>query len=283
MYTIRANLPRLICCIFLLSLSACNTKIIHDINESEANEIMAALQKNGIAGEKLRTLQGKEATYTIQVGRNSAVSAWRVLRENNLPRPQRKGLGEVFQGSSLVPSAHQELAMIHHALAGELAKTLLSVEGVREARVHVVQPKSDPLAPSDAPRPTPRASVLLQLSDAAPLNKEQVQRLVAGAVDGLKPEAVVVLMIKNHEQRALAATPALTQVGPFGVAIGSATPLRITLALGLVLVLLLGVLFIIMVQRHRSLLRRVNTPADGSLHNLESSLGLVERSLSRYK
>jgi type III secretion protein J len=272
-------------CSVLALLVGCSSEIIHDVSEAEANEILGALQQRGLGGEKLRHVQGSKASYTVRVARADAVQAWRVLRDENLPRPERKGLGEVFGTSTLVPTATQERALIHHALAGELSKTLQSVAGVLEARVHVVLPARDPLAPADVPAPAPRASVLLRTSGPSPLSRVEVQQLVAGSVDAMKPEAVSVLIVSSHQQPPATATGALSRLGPFLVAESSRGLLRVTLLGALGLVLLLVAALLLLARRHRALQlrhRRAAPVEDVAIRSrdLESSLGLVARSLT---
>lgn len=270
----------------VLVLASCAVEIVHDLEELEANQLLASLQQQGIPAEKTRTVQGSTASYSLKVPGGQASKAWRIMREQNLPRPKRLGLGEVFAKPSLVPTATQERALLHHALGEEIAKTLQSVEGVVEARVHLVLPVRDPLAPGDAPRPAPRASALVRATAPAPIAREEVQRLVAGAVDGLKPEDVTVVIVTGARP-APAAAAELARLGPFLVAEGSAGALKLTLIAAFALVGLLALGVVIALARQRALARRLAAepspppPSDTFSRHVDSSLGLIGRSLSR--
>ena len=150
-------LPLVLCLV-----TGCRVEVLHDISESEANQVLAALQGQGISADKGRVTEGSKATYTVSVRRSDAPEAWRVLRRQNLPRPQEKGIGEVFGNVGLVPTGTQERALLRHAISGEIARTLNGVDGVQQARVHIVLPRRDPLAPPETPRREPRAAVLLK-------------------------------------------------------------------------------------------------------------------------
>jgi type III secretion protein J len=273
----------------ILAQVGCSVEIIHDLQESQANEILAALNSQGVSGEKLRVAQGSKASYTVSVGRGDAVTAWRVLREQNLPRPKLNGLGEVFGKTGLIPTATQERALMHHALAGELSKTLRSVDGVLEARVHVVLPTRDPLAPTDQPLPGPKASVLLHVGAEPPLQTAQVQQLVAGAIKGLKPAAVSVIMVKaqtGEKKRARGAAAVLARVGPFSVAAGSRNALLATLIAGVMVIGVLALAVLLVLRRNRRIATEIaaaDTRGEGSLSmaRLDSSLGLLSRSVTR--
>lgn len=80
------------------------------------------------------------------------------------------------------------------ALQEELEKSIMTIRGVRNARVHLVLPKYTYYVRGEMAEP--RASVLVELEPGVELTKEQVKgivQLVAGAVEGLKPENVKVI------------------------------------------------------------------------------------------
>lgn len=276
-------------CLLVVGAAAwgCSTEIVHDLPEAEANQILAALHGHGITGHKSRHAQGSKATYTVAVQRSDAVRAWQILREENLPRPRRKGLGEVFGDTGLVPTATQERALMHHAVAGELTRTLEAVDGVLEARVHVVLPVRDPLSPADAPRPGPKASVLLRVAGEPPIGAEDVKRLVAGAVKELRPKAVSVVVARGipRPRAGAGAAAAMASVGPFNVAPGSRTPLLATLVATLALVLVLAAVVVLLVRRNRVLAGRAEPAGGGPSPDLSrsvaSSMSLINRSLTR--
>jgi type III secretion protein J len=267
-------------------LAGCSSPIVHELDEAEANQILALLQQRGVAAEKVRALEGNRTTYTIQVGRAQAASAWQLLRQENLPRPKPPGVSELFGKPGLVPTVTQERTLAHHALSGELARTLQALEGVLEARVHLVLPSRDPLSPPDAPQPSPRASVLVRVaSGAGELDQQAVQRLVAGSIDGLRPDAVTVVVSRAPSPSPAAAPAELVRLGPFLVGAASRAALRAVLAGGLVLLLALCVALILLARRQRALLRAGATSPrrDTEIRPaaLESSLGLLSRSLKR--
>lgn len=89
------------------------------------------------------------------------------------------------------------------ALEGELARTIATIQGVRQARVHLVLPERE-LFSRDAQPPT--ASVFLRLS-AAGLSSEQVlaiQHLVAASVPRLQPGDISIV---DHQGNLLARGP----------------------------------------------------------------------------
>ncbi|TMG74331.1 MAG: flagellar M-ring protein FliF, partial [Betaproteobacteria bacterium] len=79
------------------------------------------------------------------------------------------------------------------ALQGELARTIMSIEGVKLVRVHLVLPESS-IFKRDKSRP--KASVSVVLAPGGSLTESQilgVQRLVAASTPGLEPGMVTVV------------------------------------------------------------------------------------------
>jgi type III secretion protein J len=169
--------------------------VLHDLAERQANEVLVALDEEGVAASKSRQ-EGTEAGWTVTVPRGAAGQAHRVLAARQLPRARPQGLGEVFAQGGMVPTPVEERARWLHALSGELARSIEALDGVVEARVHLGLPADDPLRPGL--RPAPRAAVLVKCRPAAcaPLRALEpgLRSLVAGATEGLAAEAVAVVI-----------------------------------------------------------------------------------------
>lgn len=107
---------------------------------------------------------------------------------------------EVFdQQSALGATQEQQVINRRRALEGELARTILSIEGVKAVRVHLVMPERQ-LFERDAQ--DPRAAIVLTLR--SPLSAGQIRairNLVAGAVPQLSVQRVTVV---DQDMRLLA-------------------------------------------------------------------------------
>ncbi|HLD95307.1 MAG TPA: flagellar basal-body MS-ring/collar protein FliF [Alphaproteobacteria bacterium] len=79
------------------------------------------------------------------------------------------------------------------ALEGELTKSIKTIQGVQQARVHLVMPKRELFTQQ---RPEATASILLKMRSSLRLKPEQVQaiqNLVASAVPNLAPEKISII------------------------------------------------------------------------------------------
>ena len=179
----------------LVALGCGREEILHGLDEGQANQILVALDEGGVRAEKRRD-EGTEAAWRVEVDGAEAARAQRLLSDRELPRPRPPGFGEVFGKGSVVPTPTEERALYLHALSGELARSVEAIDGVTEARVHLALPAQDLLRPD--PGPPPRASVLVKTRPGARGRLEALapglQALVAGAVAGLEPAAVSVVI-----------------------------------------------------------------------------------------
>ncbi len=192
------------------AFAACGgEEILHGLEEPQANQVLVALGEGGIRASKRRE-EGTEAGWTILVPGPEGAHARRILADRELPHPRTPGIAEVFGKGSMVPSNVEERALYHHALAGELSRSVQAIDGVVEARVHLALPPPDPIRP-DAPR-SPRAAVLVKCRPEARARVEPlvpgIRSLIAGAAEGLDPAAVSVVIAEASFSRPSPEPPA---------------------------------------------------------------------------
>jgi type III secretion protein J len=182
-----------------LGLCACASReVASGLSEQDAQEIVAVLKEGGVDAVPLRVAgsdRNAAPSWAVKMrgGEQNSVLAWRILKENGLPRQQVKGLEEVFSTTGMIPTASEEKARLLMALSGELSRTLKTVEGVVDARVQVVLPDNSPLLDKSQWSP-PTASVLIRYrGNQLPLSEDEVKKLVARGIEGLQAENVGVV------------------------------------------------------------------------------------------
>lgn len=105
---------------------------------------------------------------------------------------------EIFDKASWGQTEFDEKVNYQRALEGELERTILTMGGVKNARVHLVMASESVFLDREQGA---KASVTLKLGSSG-LSREQansIQRLVAGAVSGLKPTDVAVIDTDSNE------------------------------------------------------------------------------------
>ncbi|MBI5487156.1 MAG: secretion protein [Deltaproteobacteria bacterium] len=230
-------------CLVLWALLGCGETVLHSPNESEANRAAAALERHGVPAELIAGRNGRTSTFELRVDAADAPRARELLAAFGMPRAQRAGAAALAAGSSLVSSPVEERARIATAVAGDVEQSLEAIDGVIEARVHLTFPLAEDSAfGSEVATRPPRASTLVRhLGDAPPLAADDVQRLVAGAVDGLAAADVEVVF---RTVRVPPAADGWESLGPFVLRSGGRAALVVLLAVGLAIIASLAALLV---------------------------------------
>ncbi len=258
--------PGLVGCVAVASvaLAGCSANVLHSIDERGANEATAALERAGVGAEKVveeTSAPGAAGNFTVRVASGDANRAVDLLHALGLPRERRRGFAETYGQPSLIPAPSEERARYVNATAGEIEKTLETIDGVIGARVHLVLEDADPLSLDAKPRGAARAAVLLKARPGAtPIPEADVQRLVAGSVAGLEPAGVAVVVTAAANAGDPAAAP-LAPLGPLRITAGTRPVLVGLLAGALALLAVLSTLLLVLARRLAAL-ERAATPAD---------------------
>ena len=179
------------CAAFVLALAGCKVELYSGLNETEANEIVAALADGRIAARK-EHIDG--ADWQVQVEEDRVGPALSLLRAQGLPEQHYASMGDMFQKQGLVSTPAEERMRYIFAVSQELSKTLRSIDGVVDARVHVVVPQDDPL--SDKVRPSSAAVFIKHRPDVdLRLLAPAVKDLVAHSIEGLTPDQVSLTLL----------------------------------------------------------------------------------------
>ena len=131
-------------------------------------------------------------------GRTVSVPAERIdtlrlqLASGGLPSAGRIGF-EIFDRPAFGTTEFLEHVNYRRALEGELARTIGTLSEVSSARVHIAMARDSLFVDRDQPA---KASVVLRLKNSGPIEvatAKAIANLVAGSVEALKPEAVVIV------------------------------------------------------------------------------------------
>lgn len=151
------------------------------------------------AGQIVESLSSANVPYRLTAGGTTVmipskdVYEWRMnLASQGLP--SSGGIGyEVFDKKDIGLSDFVQKVNFRRAIEGELARTIQRIDGIQEARVHIVIPQ-DRLFKADQHEPT--ASIVVNVRQNARLNENQVNgiiHLVAASVEGLEPSNVTII------------------------------------------------------------------------------------------
>jgi type III secretion protein J len=126
--------------LLVLMLAGCSAPVAVALDDSEADRVVVALGRAHLDATK-EPDPSVEGKWQIEVDRDDVPRALAVLHDENLPRPRPASvLDAMNKGGALVPSEVAEHAQLLAGTAGDLERTLLGVEGVLAARVHLNVP-----------------------------------------------------------------------------------------------------------------------------------------------
>lgn len=161
------------------------TPIYTNLSEKDSGEIFQSLQQSGF-NPKL------SATGNIMVESTKLYQARYQLATQGLPKSNESPLLTTPPGFGT--SSAQEAAYRQAILEKEIAKSILSIQGIHSARVHIAQPKTNVFGKEQT---APSASVII---DSNQINKTQAQairHLVSSAIPGLKNENTTIVDSKG--------------------------------------------------------------------------------------
>ena len=161
--------------------------VLTGMSERDTADAMDALARNGFKF----SLDSGSGRLLVPA---SALHEARIrLATEGLPRAATNGFETLGRDSGFGTSRMVETARYHHALEGELARSVMTLHGVESARVHLALPRPTVFVRD---RATPTASVLVNLHPGRKLDDAQVAgivHLVASSVPELEAERVTVV------------------------------------------------------------------------------------------
>jgi flagellar M-ring protein FliF len=164
--------------------------LVRDLERAEVADIVVYLEEEGVPYEVV------DHGTAILVPASNQYVLRKTLAEQDLLGDSSTGF-ELLSEASFADSTFREQKNYDRAVAGELERSFRTISGVKEARVIIVRPQPSPFIGDKDQQAS--ASVFLGMHDGQRLKQEQVRgvvRLAAGAVEGLRPDAVEV--VDNH-------------------------------------------------------------------------------------
>ena len=176
-------------------LSGCDKEVaLHSqLEERQANLVMAALLDGGISCHKT---PGDEGLWNVMISESRFAEAANLLESKGLPRRAYQGVAEVFKKTGMVSSPSEERIRCMDALAQDLSRTISGIDGVVDARVHVVLPENDPFAKNSLPSSAAvaiRSRWNADITDLVP----SIKNLVKNSIEGLKYEKIAVTVFRD--------------------------------------------------------------------------------------
>lgn len=180
--------------IAVLVVSGCKEVLFSNLDETEANEMVAVLAAAGLPASRSRD---KDNVYELLVHKEHVAAATTLLRKDGFPRPKFQTLGDVFSADGIVGTPFEQHARYIFAMNEELSHTISSISGVQSARVFVTSPPKDRYARTP---PVASASVTINYENGFDMRREvsKIKTIVAHSVPNLNYDKVAVALFAAH-------------------------------------------------------------------------------------
>jgi type III secretion protein J len=243
-----------------LLLAACGrTALYSNLDEQQANELMAALLGAGISADKSQTTLQSGTGWEVRVSQGDFPRAMQVLAAHRLPRERYVSMCETFKKEGFASSAIEERARYQCSLERELAHTLSGIPGVAEARVHVALPERDPLGNETADS---SAAVTIYEEPGANVRDREtdIKVMVKDSIEGLDDPNKVTVKFYTLGTPQAARPPAGQRLSVAGF-----SPVAIAIAAGALA--LLALLFTLLGRSRARAARAAQQAANGRVWN----------------
>lgn len=172
--------------IFLWANNSAYVPLYGNQQSYEASEIITVLDQEEI------DYQIHPQTGQVLVGKDKVATARLQLAAKGVSERLPTGIESLDSLSEITTSQFMESSRYTHAIEGELAKTIMTINGVSRARVHLALPERTLFVGRKEVKPT--ASVALHLTrdiDGDQVNA--IANLVAGSITGMDAKSVQVI------------------------------------------------------------------------------------------
>jgi type III secretion protein J len=172
-------------CALLLLITGCGSSpVADDLNQREANQIVAVLRDSGIDAttEKGR---GSKARYTVSVASSKFGEAVSLLSKLGLPGEKRASFAELMAPSGILPSSQGvEDLRLDRAIASEVEDLLEGHNGISSAHVVVRSHSINSGADSSV-------SLVIVKKEGSTVVESDIRQVVGRAVPGVRAENIL--------------------------------------------------------------------------------------------
>lgn len=231
---------------FAIITLGCKAVVASQLSEDQANQIMVALDNSSITATKVPEGKTKgKPHFRIEVASGETGRALSILQSAELPKQEAPGWNEIFADVGVIPTETEEKARLIAALSGELSRSIEAMPGIVHARVHIAL-LNNPKGLLDAPTKQPKSSVVVKYHPSSqPIDTSSIKKLIAGAVQDLKPENITVIGIKlDPIPKQL---PKLVQIGPVSVTRESAPVAKLVTSILLCMLVVLTIVILLLI------------------------------------
>ncbi|MDZ4785114.1 MAG: hypothetical protein SGJ02_03445 [bacterium] len=175
--------------LFLLLAGCGEEKVVSELDQKQANEIVAALSSKGIVAYSRTERSGAgHSRFYVEVNQDDYGLAVTVLQELGLPRDGQPTFRELTEQKGFLPNSREiESARLDYAFGLEIEEKLKAVSGIEDVKVAV---RSNILKSDQEPS----ASVIISTQQGVEIDPKQISQVVGLMVPGLNSARIAVMI-----------------------------------------------------------------------------------------
>jgi type III secretory pathway lipoprotein EscJ len=172
--------------LLVLFCSGCRESVVlYDLSQTQVQEVVAALHKQGISSSVKRVEGGSSGKFSVFVSEEKFADAHAILVSEGLPRPQEPSLSDLVEPTGFLPQPRKiELLRFDRARALEVRALLEELPEVISAEV-VFNTFSDESLPQDQSL----SAVVKTVAQESEL-KPRLIKIIRKAIPGLSEEQI---------------------------------------------------------------------------------------------
>lgn len=173
-------------------ISGCNDeKILDNLTQEQANQVLTILQQHNISAHKNGNLK---SGYAVTVNSLENTAALSIISQYQLPRAADVQIAYAFPDSSLVSSPSAEQARVRSLQEQRLEQSLRIIDQVVNARVHISYPYN--ANDMTGKKSTNHIGILISYSGEIDKNIfiSQIKNLIKNSIDDIRYEDISVVL-----------------------------------------------------------------------------------------
>lgn len=176
----------------VILISGCNDeKILDNLTQEQANQVLSVLQQHNIAAHKNGNLK---AGYAVTVSSVENTAALSIINQYQLPWAAEVQIANAFPDSALVSSPGAEQARVRSLQEQRLEQSLRIIDQVVNTRVHI----SYPYYTNDIAGKKPASHIGILISYKGEIDKNifisQIKNLIKNSIDDIRYENISVVL-----------------------------------------------------------------------------------------
>lgn len=168
----------------LLIISCSEEKLVREINQNQAIEIVALLNKNQVDASIEQASGGR--SYTVLVSKDNYLKSVALLKKNNLPKAEEVTYKDLISKRSLLHNSRDVDALrLDKALALELEEALSSLPYVVSAKAVVRKKFTDDVKSQGV-------AVILSVKDSSKVEDSKIRQILTNIIPGISSDKTTI-------------------------------------------------------------------------------------------